>query len=76
MLFDRAGHNGTTGWRIRSLPARPFEGPKAALLAQLALDICTDGLAWIGSKLIKALAQRLPQVQLNRVIVRWLRLTG
>jgi len=25
MLFDRAGHNGTTGWRIRSLPARPFE---------------------------------------------------
>ena len=55
MLFDRAGHNGTTGWRIRSLPARPFEGPKAALLAQLALDICTDRLAWIGSTIDQGL---------------------
>jgi hypothetical protein len=63
---------GESGRFLRALSRRP----KAALLAQLALDICTDGLAWIGSKLIKALAQRLPQVQLNRVIVRCLQLTG
>lgn len=55
MLFDRAGHIGTTGWRIRSLPARPVEGPKAALLAQLALGICTNRLAWIGSTIDQGL---------------------